>query len=241
MRMTAIGKMSLAFRFIMVVLMAIALMGGGTLFALVQFGAAMVAMKTDQARALSVSAISLVQSYEKAAESGQMTLAAAQKEAAADLKAMRGTAADGVVAIGADGTVLVDGATSATQMSPDALDRVKAGVAAGKGVFRLEQGSGLGSIVAADVVVAQSSPVWHWIVGATAPVSDAVGTMLSTVAVIAAVCVPAMAIFIYVAWRLGLGITRPVGAITRAVEVIAAGDLARSTRSWASSTGLRRI
>ncbi|MDR3494860.1 MAG: methyl-accepting chemotaxis protein [Ancalomicrobiaceae bacterium] len=223
--------MSLAFRFIVVVLMAIALMGGGTLFALTQFGSAMVTMKSDEARALSLSALSLVQSYEQAAEAGRMTRAAAQQEAIADLQAMRGSATDGVVAIGADGAVLVDGAAATTQLSPALLTQLKAFVATGKEAFRLDHGTGVAAIGSADVVAAKASPGWHWIVAATAPVSDAVETMLATVAVIAAVCVPLMAIFIYTAWRLGLGITRPVGAITQSVEAMAAGDLATAVPS----------
>ena len=215
MQFSMLNRLSLAARFTLVVLMAIGLMGGGTLYAFIEFRGAMIDMKLAEVSNLT-SAVARIADQRKAGSgSAPETLPAAMKVLSGDLKGdlFVLSAVDGAPVSGLGGTLSVADRAAVVAM----LRRGEHG-----GTLARDGGWVPGL---ADRVVAARAAA-DWIVGATQPVAAVDQTMISTIVMITVICVPLMIGFIFIAWQLGAGIARPVAALVTVVKSVAAGNRA---------------
>ncbi len=203
-------RITLGLRFMIVIAIALAVMGLGTLAALVQFRSALIEAETAAADHLASSTAGFA--------SRLVANASAKDEAVLDalVGGKRETGA-AVSVLGADGRVLAGDGVGA------AGDGAAFVALARNGGGLVERPPTLG-VLSAGADAAYPVTGRDWSVVARADTGGADRALLGIVLVIASFTLPLLAGFLIYAWRLARGVSRDLAAIAGAVGRLAAGD-----------------
>lgn len=227
--------MKLGMRFILVIGVAMALMGAGTLFAAYQFRNAIFEAKDGQARSIAEAASAVVARVRADARAAGIPEAEAKRQA---------LAAIGAMTFGGDNYVFVfdyDGVALAWGKNLDKIGKNQIAALDGNGkaylkalIERARSGGGFesyavevpgkGRLAKTSFVIGDDT--WKWAIGSGVYTGEVDVMVLWTLVVIAAACVPCLAGFLALAYALSSGVTRPLAALDRSIGRMAGGELA---------------
>jgi methyl-accepting chemotaxis protein len=198
---------------------------------------ATVTLEEHQARARVVvdAALSLVRSFEAKAESGLLDDAAAQAAAKDALRAIRYQGNEYVIATGTDGVMIANGVFPQREGQPgnDVKDAngfyfgraITEQALAGGGYTYYDWPRSPGAAPSRKVTYSALSGRWKWVVASGIYLDDVDAANTSHAWEIAGMIAVIALLGMVVAYFLGRSISRPILALTRATNEIAAGEL----------------
>jgi methyl-accepting chemotaxis protein len=209
-------SLSLGFRILALIGIAVAIMGVGTVFSLYQFRESLIATRVEGLKSVATATVAIIGTLQAEPPAS----AEAAREVAVEAVAALSHGGNEVFVVDAAGELLA-GSQGLVGDQPRPLLAVSAG---GGGMVERWAARGGEDTVSKAIVYVMRVPGSNWTVGVGAFVRDVDLTLLRIVGLIGSLCVPVLLAFVWFAWRFGRGVSRSLGAITSAVGRLAAGD-----------------
>jgi methyl-accepting chemotaxis protein len=230
-----LDRISITGQFMLLFLMALALMGAGTGIALKRSYDLELAAKQAQIRSLTETGRSIAEFYVAQAQDGAMTTAQAQKQALAALSAVRFEGQNYFFVIGDDGTVLAlvnkawVGTNKINFTDPNGVflyrSLISSATSDNPPFTDYEFPKKTGMPPEPKIALAMAVPEWGWVVGTGLYVDDIQAGIIASAEGLAEIFLPLLAVFLIIGLLIRRQLTGLLTGLAGAMRALATGAL----------------